>query len=528
MPTGADLESQARGLLASPGVVQLGQDRHGETLYTTAGHLAADAQLLRYAKALRSAEMPSIDGRAVGHAIAKGKTAYGESHAVRFALQDTGGLAILRSHDFAAKKRVMAALDHAYRASGARVMGLAKDDQAARYMRVGRDACDTRSLASWQKAWGTGQDRMQAGDVLIVDQAQKLSRPEMAYVLERASQAGGRVVLLDDTRYLMSSRSAATELGEQLGHHRLDGGARQRGAIDSDRASVCSLGTQQHGQAEKALLQKMRERGAVTARPSRKLAREALSASWAQDEMRYRGSSIALTPSRSEADALNQQIRDVAKSYGWLGQEATLACRKGPKTFAVGDRVIFTENSASLDIRKGSLGEIVALDKSHVTVRLDREAPVVCTARENRATDSSERSLLRTFEADSFRGFDHGYATTVVGAQNVHVERSYLLATPGLNRELTHVALSRHTQQTQCFHSRIDFRTPEALEDRISRPAFEPVSELRSAFVHQEQVRAQEQARAQAERSQEQAKEIATARSQSQEREEGQRVRDGV
>ena len=57
----------------------------------------------------------------------------------------------------------------------------------------------------------------------------------------------------------------------------------------------------------------------------------------------------------------------------------------------------------------------------------------------------------------TYAHIDHGYAATVHKTQGMTVDRTHVLATPGLDAHATYVALSRHRDGTALHYGRDDF-----------------------------------------------------------------------
>ena len=64
---------------------------------------------------------------------------------------------------------------------------------------------------------------------------------------------------------------------------------------------------------------------------------------------------------------------------------------------------------------------------------------------------------------------DHGYAATVHKTQGMTVDRTHVLATPGLDAHATYVALSRHRDGTALHYGRDDFADDGQLRRALSR-----------------------------------------------------------
>jgi hypothetical protein len=74
-----------------------------------------------------------------------------------------------------------------------------------------------------------------------------------------------------------------------------------------------------------------------------------------------------------------------------------------------------------------------------------------------------------TFDLKDYAHLDHGYAATIHKAQGVTVDRVHVLATPGLDRHSTYVALSRHRDCVQLHYARDDFADDAKLARVLSR-----------------------------------------------------------
>jgi hypothetical protein len=90
-------------------------------------------------------------------------------------------------------------------------------------------------------------------------------------------------------------------------------------------------------------------------------------------------------------------------------------------------------------------------------VRLDREGP---------KTGEQKRVAFRLAD---YAHLDHGYAATVHKSQSVTVDRTHVVATPGMDRHLAYVAMSRHRQSVTLQWSKESFVSVEGLVARLSR-----------------------------------------------------------
>ena len=124
-----------------------------------------------------------------------------------------------------------------------------------------------------------------------------------------------------------------------------------------------------------------------------------------------------------------------------MAPDGTLTHERGERSLAPGERVMFLKNDRELGVKNGTLGSVLEIDREHLRVKLD--------GREGREVD---------FQLNDYAALDYGYAATVHKAQGATVERSFVLATPGMDRHLAYVGMTRHREGVELFAGRDDFR----------------------------------------------------------------------
>jgi hypothetical protein len=65
------------------------------------------------------------------------------------------------------------------------------------------------------------------------------------------------------------------------------------------------------------------------------------------------------------------------------------------------------------------------------------------------------------FDTKDYAHIDHGYAATIHKAQGMTVDRTHVLATPGMDSHGSYVALSRHRDGMDLHYGRDDFADQE-------------------------------------------------------------------
>lgn len=100
------------------------------------------------------------------------------------------------------------------------------------------------------------------------------------------------------------------------------------------------------------------------------------------------------------------------------------------RLIAPGESIIFLRSERDLGVRNGTLAMVERVTPGHIDARLD-----------------DGRAL--SFDLKVYADIDHGYAATIHKAQGVTVDWAHVLATSGLDRHSSYVALSRHRDAVQ-------------------------------------------------------------------------------
>jgi hypothetical protein len=121
------------------------------------------------------------------------------------------------------------------------------------------------------------------------------------------------------------------------------------------------------------------------------------------------------------------------------------------RQFAQGDRLVFLKNSNTLEVKNGTLGTILKVDRQKMEVKLEGEDRIV------------------SFAPNLYPHIDHGWATTIHKAQGATVDKSFVLATHQTYRNLAYVAFTRHREALRVFGSNLDFWRPAKVWEVLSQ-----------------------------------------------------------
>ena len=319
----------------------------------------------------------------------------------------------------------------AWEAEGYRVKGAALSGIAAEGLE-GSAGIESRTIASWEYAWDKGREQLTAGDVLVVDEAGMIGSRQLERLVRRVHEAGAKLVLVGDAEQLQAIEAGAAfrAIADAVGVVAITDPKRQH--VAWMREATKELATSRTAMA----LERYETNGAVYRHATREAARDGVVAQWETARRQSpRRSRIILAHERVDVRLLNEAARAKRRTAGELGPDHTLQTEAGERAFAVGDRLYFLRNERELGVKNGTLATVERIeatqDGARLTVRLD-------------GRDGAGTGRAVSFDLAEYADIDHGYAATVHKSQGVTVDEAHVLATPGMDRHLVYVAMSRH------------------------------------------------------------------------------------
>ena len=450
----SDGQEQFNRVLASmrhhESVLALGRDGHGAERFTTTSMLSAEEALVRDAERLsdlrRHAVPTATIERAVAGANAGGLRLGREQRAALDHVLRKPGLALVVGYAGSGKSAMLGVAREAWEAAGYTVRGAALSGIAAENLEGGSGIA-SRTIASLEHAWGRDRDRLTSRDVLVVDEAGMVGTRQLQRVLAEAAGAGAKVVMVGDVQQLQAIEAGAAFrlLAEQHGAAEIGEVRRQR--EEWMREATRAFATGRTGEAITAYS----HNGMVHAADTRDAARVALIDRWdAERRAAPSDSRIILTHTNQEVQMLNRAARERLHTQGELGTDVAIRTERGVRDFADNDRILFLKNERDLGVKNGTLGIVENTGADNLAVRLDDGRRI-------------------NVDLKSYAHVDHGYAATVHKTQGMTVDRTHVLATPGLDAHSSYVALSRHREGTALQYGRDDFADEAALRRTLAR-----------------------------------------------------------
>jgi hypothetical protein len=381
------------------------------------------------------------------------------------------GLSTVVGYAGTGKSAMLGVAREAWEEAGYSVCGAALSGIAAENLEGG-SGIRSRPIASLEHQWAQERELLGPGDVLVIDEAGMIGTRQMERVLGEAEKRGAKVVLVGDPEQLQAIEAGAAfrSITERHGTVEITDIRRQQEAWQ--RSATRQLAT---GRTDQALTA-YEQRGHVHAAETREQARAELVDSWdrARNEA-PEASRIILTHTNDEVQELNGLARDRLRNAGELGEEVAVQTLRGQREFAAGDRIMFLRNERSLGVKNGSLGRVEEVSTARMSVALDDGRQV-------------------GFDLKDYAHVDHGYAATVHKAQGVTVDRTHVLATPGLDRHAAYVALSRHRSQVDLHYGQDDFADRARLARTLARERPKDMaSDYQREFAQRREIRVPEQ-----------------------------------
>ena len=453
--------------MASPELVTLRPDVHdaetglrvAHAVYSSAAMVRLEANMVAGALRLKETTRHHVRrGHRVAALFGGGRPPVTLSDEQRRAVAHvTGpeGIAAVVGIAGAGKSTMLDAARQVWSTSDKRVLGAALAGKAAEGLEKS-SGIPSRTIAAWEFAWAQGRDLLQAGDVLVLDEAGMVSSKQMAALVRAVEQAGAKLVPVGDPAQLQPIEAGAAfrAIVERIGAVELTEVRRQRDGWQQRATQDLARGNVRRALAA------YRAAGAVHQPPTRndaisEITRDYLTAR----TTRPASETLILAHSNADVLALNAAVRTALKDQGGLACEQPFVTARGLRSFAPGDRILFLENrrlpsqpgsTDPVPVKNGMLGTVTMAANNFLTIAPDGGTAV-------------------TFDATTYAHIDHGYATTIHKSQGVTVDQTLVLAAPTMDRHLAYVALSRHRETVTIYAPAGSF-SERSLEAALSRP----------------------------------------------------------
>jgi len=435
---------------ASPDLVALGKDGRGEERFTSRAMIETEQRLERATATLDARRRHGVGDRyrelALARAEARGLKLSNEQRGALEHVTNARGIGNVIGYAGTGKSAMLGVAREAWERAGYQVQGAALSGIAAEGLENGSGIA-SRTLASLEHQWANDRERLTDKHILVIDEAGMVGTRQLERVVSEAERQGAKVVLVGDPQQLQAIEAGAAFRAAAERHGAIEIIDIRRQLEDWQREATRELATGRTGEA----IGRYAEAGSVHAAETREAARAELVDAWDRDRQAHPNASrIILTHTNDEVRALNAAARERMRASGDLGSDIALGVERGERLFATGDRIMFLKNERGMGVKNGSLGTVRSVNQLRMAVMLDDGRTVA-------------------FDLKDYAHVDHGYAATIHKAQGMTVDRSHVLATPGVDSHSTYVALSRHRETAQLYYGRDDFADRSKLVRTLSR-----------------------------------------------------------
>lgn len=443
--------ARAEEILTHPSIVTLNDPNGGRNgkpglRYTTTKVLEEEAALLSDSRKLSALTAFKVSPETTAATLAKHSHLDAEqAEAVRHATSGAG-FAIISGEAGTGKSTTLAAINDAYEKDGFKVIGAAWTHTVVKGLKeAGLNTSLT--LSSLINKIDRGTASLDAQTVLVIDEAAMLGTRNLAAILDRAAEAGTKVLLVGDAAQL-----ASIERGGMFAKLQADHGAAELRHVyrvaDKDQKTAFNL---MHKGNFADALKIFDSIGAIKWTSDDEAAKAELIKQWADDSAADPDKKrFVFAYTNEDVDALNSQLRDIRRQRGELGPDTLLQDGHKQIKLASGDRVQFTATARSRIDREaglvaGAIGTVEKIDGKTLTIRLDTK-------------DGRNKTLTLIYgtnrEAGEFSEIQYGYAGTIYKGQGQTLDLTYLLHSNHWKAASGYVALSRHKERCTVFAAR--------------------------------------------------------------------------
>ncbi len=325
------------------------------------------------------------------------------------------------------KTTALAAAREAWEGAGHSVIGVATARTASGELAdAGVPATSIASLLHRTQEWRAHGMGLQRGTVIVVDEANTTSTPDLEALRQLAVQCEGKLVVIGDPRQIgaVGPGGAYGHLTRVMEPSTLEVIRRQH--REPDRRVIALV---HEGRGSEAL-DLLRTQGRLIVGDDLCSTLDGLLVDWHRDFAT--GADVVMIARRNrDVDYLNDRARELRSAEGMLGEAEVLV---GERPFAAGDRVQTRVNAPRIDNRER--WDVIAVDAAARTVELQR-------------VEGDQRQIVlgpgyldrRTPDGDP--ALQYAYALTKFGAESKTFDRAYPLLDAGASLEEELVALSR-------------------------------------------------------------------------------------
>jgi len=337
------LRSAIDQVLQSSELIPIADGAESNLSFTTRTYQKQHSQMIQMASFLATNKGYGVDQKHFNSAIAKQNKSLQKSIGANLSQEQCAAIEhVLNRRQLscvvglagAGKSTMLSAAKDVWERQGYRVIGGALAGKAADGLQSS-SGIPSRTLHSWELGWKHGRNQLQAGDVLVIDEAGMVGTAQLSRIIKHVQDQKAKLVLVGDPDQLQPIQAGTPfrDITQQNGFAELSEIHRQK--LDWQKSASLDLA---RGNTQKAV-EKYNDHGMVEHSNSEHDAIAALVEDYMVDwELHGKDKSrLALTLRRADVFAINKAIRASRKSAGELANSQTFETDHGKRDFAAGD-----------------------------------------------------------------------------------------------------------------------------------------------------------------------------------------------
>jgi conjugative relaxase-like TrwC/TraI family protein len=438
--------SSANKIIDNKIIVELGEDQHGNTLYSTTKIIDKERQLIDIAKELSSSSKFKVSESVINNVISKEVFTYSaEQVAAIHHAGSAGSLAIIQGSAGGGKSTLLNSVSKAYEYKGFNVYGAAVAKSASKNLEA-ETGIKSFTLSMLEVELKKKSDLLGENSILIIDEAGQLGTNSMHWLLRTARIKGFKLILVGEDKQLEAIEQGGSlkylSKSDIIGTARVESIRRQK-----DSWARIAVALLRDGKASLALSQFYKQKK-LSFYKCTDSAKDNLVSNWFRNNNKV-DNKIILAQKWADVIDINKRIRHRLIESGEISKvgtcfDSTINNKVFQSEVSVGDKVRLTKNNYSLGFTNGDIGIVKSINAKGIVDSIIK-LELSCGKVINVDTDEYCNEQGQVYLV-------HAYAMTVYSSQGLTVKGdSFVYYTKGMDRANSYVACSRHTDNCHLF-----------------------------------------------------------------------------
>lgn len=378
------------------------------------------------------------------------------------------GIRILRGRAGTGKSHVLGKLGEIAKEVGVNVIGIAPTHKAKNEL-VSRGYDQHDTLKGMLFKLHNGRFDLPKNSLLVVDEAGMIGNDDFKELLRVAASRKCNIILSGDERQLSSvQRGGMFEVcAEKYGSTSILNIQRQEDAWGRAVAMAFSNGEVSTGVSILQAQNKLVEHG------DKDQSMQSLLADWSKSNEKI-SDRLIIAVKNSDVAALNHGARQYLKLEGGLSGEEIAV---GGSHYMKGDRILIKETNKDLSLVNGEFATVIHASKERFIINLEDV--------QKKEEGDSNNSKRIEFDPSEYRGFRHGYATTVFKAQGASILDVYVFHDGFAGIRNSYVSLSRNVKN---LHLYINNQSTKSISHLIKQLGHDPEIGSSLAYLTKEEL----------------------------------------